>query len=157
MGPDHEVGLLMVMPRRPATLPSIQLAQRLGRPIQHDDYNPDITARRFMAGVFIRILRRAVPTEESLVAVPARLDAGRWLADCPLGCRGAEMVSVADPWFLCLSCGSGDKWWRVVFPTNRREIEVEVVRRSDVHGWAWNPRETMADLQAETTRLREGE
>jgi hypothetical protein len=65
------------------------------------------------------------------------------------------MVSAADPVFLCVSCGSGDKWWPVSFPTNRKAIETELVKRVDVHGWSWTPGETLAELRAETSRLNE--
>jgi len=65
------------------------------------------------------------------------------------------MVSAADPVFLCISCGSDDKWWPVTFPGNRGAIEAEIVKRTDVNGWSWTPGETLAQLQAETTRLNE--
>jgi len=155
VGQQHPVGILMS-----AAMPSVQMAQRLGRPIEHGDYHlqadgSSMSAREFMAGVF----RRMHPGREVLVVsdvpVPARIDAGRWLADCPLGCGGAEMVSAADPVFLCISCGSDDKWWPVTFPGNRGAIEAEIVKRPDVNGWSWTPGETLAQLQAETTRLNE--
>lgn len=145
-------------PRLRATLASIQMAAHLGRPIQSEDYNRErngtpMSSSRFMAGVFVEILRRPVPTLVSKTAVKARLDAGRWIADCPMGCGGAEKVSQADPVFLCLSCGSDEMWWPVAFPRAIRAIEEEVAKRGDVHGWAWNPGEGLATLRAETLRL----
>ena len=155
MGSFDSVGVLMR-----ATMPSVQMAQRLGRPIEHGDYHlqPDgspMPARDFMVGVFRRMHPGRVIEAVSEVPVDARIDAGRWLAACPMGCGGAEMVSAADPIFLCVSCGSDDKWWPVVFPDDRTAIEAELVKRADVHGWSWNPGETLAELRAETSRLSE--
>ena len=138
---------------KPPPIPSIQLAWHLGRPIHHEDYH-DTMPRQFMAGVFMRIQRRPVPTEVSQEPVKARLDAGRWLADCPMGCRGAEMVSPAEPVFLCCSCGSGDKWWPVVFPRIKKAIEFEVIKRDKVMGWSWFPGEGITTIRAETVKLK---
>ena len=158
VGANYEVGLLMATPRRPAPLPSMQLAVSLGRPVQHEDFHKQadgspLTANQFMRAVFVRIHRRPAPLVRETTDVLARLDAGRWVVDCPMGCGGAEMVSQADAVFLCLSCGSDDRWWPVSFPINLRAIEAEVVKRKDPHGWAWNPGETLAQLRAETRRL----
>jgi len=138
------------MKNSPPPVQSIQKAQRLGRPVTHDDINPG-TARQFFAQVATRSRGWEVPTETSPTPVMARLDAGRWLADCPI-CDGAELVSVSDPVFFCLSCSSGGMWWPVEWPVDRAEIEAEVIKRSDLMGWAWNPGETLADLEAETRR-----
>jgi hypothetical protein len=155
MGDQYEVGLLMR-----AAMPSVQMSFRLGRPIEHGDYHlqPDgspMSATAFLMGVFRRMHPGRVVDDVSTVPVAARIDAGRWLADCPAGCGGAEMVSAADPVFLCVSCGSDDKWWPVTFPNNRAAIEAEVIKRADVHGWAWTPGETLSQLRAETLRLSE--
>jgi len=112
--------------------------------------------REFLAGVFRRLHPGRVIATVSEVTVLARIDSGRWLADCPAGCGGAEMVSAADPVFLCIACGSGDQWWPVTFPSNRAAIEAEIAKRADVNGWAWTPGETVAQLRAETIRLQEG-
>ena len=155
MGKYNQVDVLM----RPA-LPSMQMAQRLGRPIEHGDYHlqadgSPMPARDFMVGIFRRMHPGRVVEAVSDVAVPARIDGGRWLADCPLACGGAEMVSAADPVFLCVSCGSDDMWWPVAFPSDRADIEAELVKRTDTHAWAWNPGETLAQLETETARLSE--
>ena len=144
----------------PAAMPSVQMAQRLGRPIEHGDYHlqPDgspMSAREFQGGVFRRLHPGRIISVISEVAVAARIDAGRWLADCPVGCGGAEMVSAADPVFLCVSCGSDDKWWPVTFPADRAAIEAEITKRTNVNGWAWTPGETLAQLREETIRLNE--
>ena len=145
----------------PPAMPSAQMAQRLGRPIEHGDYHRQsdgspMPAREFLASVFRRLHPGRVVAAISDVTVLARIDAGRWLADCPAGCGGAEMVSAADPIFLCIACGSDDRWWPVTFPSNRAAIEAEIIKRADVNGWAWTPGETVAQLRAETIRLQEG-
>lgn len=63
--------------------------------------------------------------------VVARVDWGRWLADCPL-CGGAELVSRKAGVFYCLSCGMADqdgKPMRVLFPDDAEEIEAELNTR----------------------------
>ncbi len=64
--------------------------------------------------------------------VPARIDFGRWIADCP-DCGGACYVDPADPSsFFCMGCGNasvGGAMRLVEFPADRELIELEVLRR----------------------------
>lgn len=59
--------------------------------------------------------------------VPARVDWGRWCADCP-NCAGlsAEMVWLAGPHQIwCATCGNADiggQWRPVLVPANHAEI-----------------------------------
>ena len=60
--------------------------------------------------------------------VVARIDAGRWVADCPL-CNGAEIVSKSTPIFFCMSCGmasDGGKVRLVTFPADITATEAAV-------------------------------
>lgn len=57
-----------------------------------------VTMRSVLAGQ--RGFRVRVGTD----TVIARIDAGRWVADCPY-CLGSEVVSKAFPVFFCQSCG----------------------------------------------------
>lgn len=62
--------------------------------------------------------------------VHARIDFGRWIADCE--CGGAEYVDPDEPIFFCLSCGNSATSGRareVIFPGNRDAIEKEVMSR----------------------------
>ncbi len=62
--------------------------------------------------------------------VYARIDFGRWIADCE--CGGAEYVDPDEPIFFCLSCGNSATSGRarqVVFPEDRDKIEKEVMSR----------------------------
>lgn len=101
--------------------------------------------------------------------VKARIDFGRWLADCP-DCGGAELVDPDEPFFYCFSCGNrglkGDARL-VIFPGNIEEIEAVLEQRpvNDKRGRnkieaarmarplypglsrSWNPDETIEDLQ----------
>ncbi len=122
----------------------------------------------FLAGI---CLRRGLgvpqrPSEATISGtVLARVDWGRWLADCPnaLCANGAEMVSVQTPVFICASCGSpesGGKWYAVKFPCNKAAIERELLLRpavaliGDVRvGRGWAPGQSLAALRAEREAL----
>lgn len=104
-------------------------------------------------------------TEDS--PVQARIDFGRWIADCE--CGGAEYVDPNEPIFFCMSCGNVDTGHaarRVIFPQQRAEIEAEVLMRQvkdnarldpaaralyakavDGIPRSWNPGETVKDLK----------
>lgn len=132
-------------------IPSIQTAQALGRPVTHDDIH-NMPIRAFFRGVATRSRGWAAPQGEGGQAVNARLDAGRWLADCPY-CDGAELVTPADPIFFCLSCGSKGTYHPVVFPGTMDSIGREVQKRGNPMTWAWQPGETLTDLRKETALL----
>lgn len=63
--------------------------------------------------------------------VEARIDAGRWMADCPV-CGGVEYVDPDEQVFYCFQCGNrevnGDGR-PVVFPEAREQIEKLVMTR----------------------------
>lgn len=99
--------------------------------------------------------------------VLARINHGRWLADCARpGCRGAELVAPGVP-FICGSCYpqafSGDaaecaRWGRIAaargeahevqFPEDAAALEAALAGR-DEGNRNWTPGETLADLEAE--------
>ena len=65
--------------------------------------------------------------------VQARIDFGRWIADCE--CGGAEYVDPDDPVFFCQSCGNAEvdgKLRKVIFPKpeERDLIEKAVLERA---------------------------
>ncbi|MFF5445499.1 hypothetical protein [Streptomyces sp. NPDC012888] len=53
------------------------------------------------------------------VSVYARINHGRWIADCT--CGSAQVVTPDDPRFACPECGYG--WVRVTFPANPAQAE----------------------------------
>lgn len=63
--------------------------------------------------------------------VYARVDFGRWVADCELG--HASYVEPSDPVFYCYMCGNEPaeygKARGVIFPENREAIERELLQR----------------------------
>lgn len=82
---------------------------------------------------------RRVPTPTGVVLgtqVWARIDAGRWVADCT--CRSAQVVSPDDPRFGCPECGAG--WYAVVFPddVDAAELAAEQLGAPREQFW-WNP------------------
>lgn len=98
-----------------------------------------------------RIAQRAghVLREGTRGEVRARLEHGRWVADCP-ACNGAEVVSRAAREFFCLSCGNaqnGGQPMRAVFPRDRAKIEaaLEVRQAPNQH---WRPGDTVEELRA---------
>lgn len=99
--------------------------------------------------------------------VLARIDFGRWIADC--GCGGAEYVDPDEKIFYCQNCGNVDYKGAaraVIFPENRSEIENTVLERAvdnrigtdaitktlrvrllDGIPRSWDPGETVEDLK----------
>lgn len=110
--------------------------------------------------------------------VKARVDFGRWVADCP-DCNGCEYVDPDDPFFFCLSCGNVtiEGYARlVIFPKDITGIEKELMNRpvNDLIGAnevdralkaksifpglsrSWNPGETVADLKKQLKEAKHG-
>lgn len=80
-----------------------------------------------------------------------RVDHGRWIVDCPVGCVGAEFGNPIDHWFWCTSCfnsGSGYKLLPVRWPENKDEIARLLVFRP-LENQNWNPGESAAMLLAD--------
>ena len=101
--------------------------------------------------------------------IPARIDYGRWIADCPY-CGGAEYIDPAEPFLFCLSCGmTGNKNLAlpITLPASQAEIEGVLLERpvderrggNDIdrallaqpiyHGLSrsWLPHESVSDLR----------
>lgn len=89
------------------------------------------------------------------VTAYARVNHGRWIADCPFdGCRGAEYVDVDEPVFFCCECRNAPVQHhpvRVEIPAakHRREIETVLLARPVASTRHWWPRESVADLKRE--------
>ncbi|WP_426404213.1 hypothetical protein ACN9M0_24750 [Streptomyces sp. R-07] len=49
----------------------------------------------------------------------ARINHGRWLADCT--CGSAQIVTPTDPRMWCVECGTG--WWQLTFPADVTAVE----------------------------------
>lgn len=98
---------------------------------------------------------RLMPTDTVAVgpAVQARVDHGRWIADCPdLGCQGAELVSFDNPVFFCCACRNASVGGNLLpvlvpGPQKRRSIEVYLRARPVPDNRNWFPNETVAELR----------
>jgi hypothetical protein len=69
------------------------------------------------------------------IPVYARIDYGRWIADCE--CGGAEYVDPETPLFFCMSCGNkgtSGRARKVEFPKDRIKIEIETMKQPE-GGW----------------------
>lgn len=133
-------------------------------------HHEDMVSRSLPQFLAEACLRRGLgvpqaPSEATISgSVEARVDGGRWIALCPSEtCRGAEMVSVHDPVFVCASCcnrDNGGRWYAVTFPANKAAIETELLRRPSsarigeltvTRGWA--PGQSIAALRRERQQL----
>ena len=86
-------------------------------------------------------------------SVEARLNHGRWIADCP-DCAGAQFVDETEPIFFCLACGNVEargQFRRVKFPRDKAKIEGRMNARPMLNR-NWEIRETIEDLDAENER-----
>ena len=110
--------------------------------------------------------------KENDVIITARVDFGRWLADCQ--CGSAQYVEPGEP-FYCAECGMA---WnehlacQVVFPETKEEIEQELMERPTIKrgrkdqktiqaapkepglARSWNPTESVAELKEQRKRKR---
>lgn len=125
-------------------------------------------------GVYFETPFRDVPTEGQPVL--ARVDFGRWIADCE--CGGAEAVDLSEPIFYCFTCGNGDTGGAprlVIFPKNMKDIEAELLKRPVIErrgrneierafqavpavgqlSRSWTPDETLDDLKKQNAPLKE--
>lgn len=83
--------------------------------------------------------------------VAARVECGRWLAECPL-CHEYIDVDPAEPVWTCVTCGGMQlraRWSRVIFPQDRTEIESILLERKLIRTRNWRPGESADDLRAE--------
>ncbi len=94
-------------------------------------------------------------------SIEARVDHGRWIADCPLSienqpCNGAECVTDDDKVFICLSCGNtqvNGQLIPVVFPSKnqRHKFEKSLALRPEANR-NWFPGETPKKIAKENRK-----
>lgn len=99
---------------------------------------------------------RAMPAQGVALepTVQARVNDGRWIADCPAEfCGGAEYVSFDSPFFFCCECRNaavGHLPLAVTVPeAERPDIEAALLRRPNPRNRHWLPGETVARLRQE--------
>lgn len=81
--------------------------------------------------------RRLPAPSEGLPIGPryARIDAGRWLAECE--CGSAQVISPVDPRYYCVICYTG--WVPLVVPEDIDAVEATVSQLPTGEQWWWHP------------------
>lgn len=122
---------------------------------------PVFVRGEFMARVHAR-LGRTAPALDAVAEVSpafARVDAGRWIVDCP-DCKGAGAVWLDWPVHWCCDCGNdqlGGLWRPVAIPTaDDRDAAERVLAEVPAHDRFWRPEaQSLNDLRESITQLRE--
>ncbi|MEU9793837.1 hypothetical protein AB0E27_24950 [Streptomyces sparsogenes] len=66
----------------------------------------------------------------------ARIDAGRWLAECPTdGCHSAQVISPLDPRMTCCRCFAG--WSALLVPADPDAVEAPLTSLPRAEQWWW--------------------
>lgn len=126
--------------------------------VHHEQFQPHLAFVRFVQEYWRRVGLGIVPPITNVQGqVLARINEGRWIAECPAGCGGALIVTQNPALFICPDCGSpenGNNWYAVSFPAEKTAIErvllARPARRPDqAHTRNWVPGETAADLKRE--------
>ena len=88
-------------------------------------------------------------------SVDAFVNAGRWLWMC-VACNSAITAEAGQP-SICVECAT-QGWVNVVFPSNREEVETELLKQPGHRAHApirqWHPSWTMDKLEDRTTRAQ---
>jgi len=79
--------------------------------------------QRFLVTHGLPTISDWTPTE----TVEAYINDGRWIAECPHHCGGAELVDPDWPFFVC-SAGCGGGPYEVVFPKQRAKVEAAYIK-----------------------------
>lgn len=113
--------------------------------VTHEHANP----QPFVQHMTI-LARSPLPSPEKAEGeIDARVDCGRWVAECPDGCLWAVIVSAQTPLFFCPKCRNAKvngNWRKVVFPADREKIEYHLLKRIENKHRFWNPGEKVTDL-----------
>ncbi|MCX5584288.1 hypothetical protein [Streptomyces erythrochromogenes] len=86
--------------------------------------------------------RRVAPPAGMLlgVSIYARINHGRWVADCP--CGSAQVVTPDDARFACPECGYG--WAQLTFPAQPAAAEAAVADRAPHERNWWHEQDRAA-------------
>lgn len=78
---------------------------------------------------------------------------GRWIADCPGQCGGAECVDLDNLIFMCCSCWNAaydHQWLKVTVPPTERRKQIErLLLKRPGKARNWLPHETLSDIVTE--------
>ena len=123
----------------------------------HEDWQ-GVTLQDFLRPHWVRAQGTPLPPlSEASGEVRASVNQGRWIAECPDGCRNAIVVSQGEPYYICADCGSegnGGRWYAVVFPRGKAAIEAELLKRParrpfEAKTRNWSPGESASALRRE--------
>ena len=88
-------------------------------------------------------------------SVDAFVNAGRWLWEC-IACNNATVCEIGQP-SICVECAT-QGWVNVVFPSNREEVEAELLKQPGHRAHApirqWRPGWGMSVLEDRTARAQ---
>lgn len=92
----------------------------------------------------VRAIARALQVRYDAGVYIARVEHGRWIADCPCGAG----IAVHPQWTEagCLECG---RWWPVMVPRDWDDIEAVLLARPKAVNRGWLPGETATVLREE--------
>jgi hypothetical protein len=87
------------------------------------------------------------------VITRARVDHGRWMADCPF-CPSAQIISKDDRRYFCPECVMekiGGAMVHVVWPSDDKVAEIErlLLRRPRPAAMGWMPNQSVSELAIE--------
>lgn len=108
--------------------------------------------RRKVAALVLAGEPVTVHTVRTLIV--ARVDMGRWIADCDCGAG----VALHREWTAayCFACGAVHPQASILWPVDQDEIELTLAERPHRRNQFWSPGETVNDLKAENLRFMPG-
>ena len=121
-------------------MPDVIRAETFYTPPPHldpDIWN-DVAPAELVIVWFEQRAGRRIPRPTETLDAPerfARIDAGRWLADCT--CGSAQIISPTDPRFYCVVCYLG--WIALAVPEDIEAAENMVNQLPTRDQWWWHP------------------
>lgn len=112
-------------------------------------------AERVFRWAELRQQRRLVAPDGFVIGQQAyaRINHGRWVADCP--CGSAQVVTPTDPRMACTECGYG--WVQLVFPADPAEAEASVDSELPHERNWWHPDDPSWDRPADPAAPADGQ
>ena len=127
--------------------------------VMHEDWRPGVNyveMRRWYWREAGNLTVLPNPTDAGATqgSINAYINHGRWVTECSLGHGDAVIVSQGFPYYVCAKGGAaenGGKWYAVVFPVDRGDIEAELLKRTSSKYLSWNTNESLSDIKRQNT------